>query len=78
MKFAMQGAQDSGEFFTPPRWCRPSSTSSSRHGVIFDPLRLGGMFVQSSHFIEHEGQETMKRATFYGRRRQPRPSGSPR
>lgn len=24
------------------------------------------MFVQSSHFIEDEGLETMKRVTFYG------------
>jgi type I restriction enzyme M protein len=26
----------------------------------------GGMFVQSSHFIEQSGQDTMKRVTFYG------------
>ena len=37
------------------------------HGVILDPAcGSGGMFVQSSHFIEDAGQDTMKRVTFYG------------
>jgi type I restriction enzyme M protein len=37
------------------------------HGIIFDPAcGSGGMFVQSSHFIEDAGQDTMKRVTFYG------------
>lgn len=68
MKFAMQGAQDSGEFFTPPSLVQTLvNVIEPDHGVIFDPAcGSGGMFVQSSHFIEHEGLETMKRATFYG------------
>lgn len=68
MKFAMQGAQDSGEFFTPPSLVQALvNVIEPDHGVIFDPAcGSGGMFVQSSHFIEHEGLETMKRATFYG------------
>ena len=37
------------------------------HGVVLDPAcGSGGMFVQSSHFIEDEGEDTMKRVTFYG------------
>ena len=37
------------------------------HGSVFDPAcGSGGMFVQSSHFIERSGQDTMKRATFFG------------
>jgi type I restriction enzyme M protein len=37
------------------------------HGIILDPAcGSGGMFVQSSHFIEDAGQDTMKRVTFYG------------
>jgi type I restriction enzyme M protein len=37
------------------------------HGVVFDPAcGSAGMFVQSSHFIEHEGLDTMQRVTFYG------------
>ncbi len=29
------------------------------------------MFVQTSHFIEHEGQDTTKRVTFYGQEKTP-------
>ena len=37
------------------------------HGVVLDPAcGSGGMFVQSSHFIEDTGEDAMKRATFYG------------
>ncbi|MGF6664086.1 type I restriction enzyme M protein [Paraburkholderia atlantica] len=68
MKFAMQGAQDNGEFFTPPSLVQTIvNVIEPDHGVVFDPAcGSGGMFVQSSHFIEHEGLETMKRVTFYG------------
>lgn len=68
MKFAMQGAQDNGEFFTPPSLVQTLvNVIEPDHGVVFDPAcGSGGMFVQSSHFIEDEGLETMKRVTFYG------------
>jgi type I restriction enzyme M protein len=68
MKFAMQGAQDNGEFFTPPSLVQAIvNVIEPDHGVVFDPAcGSGGMFVQSSHFIEHEGLDTMKRVTFYG------------
>lgn len=68
MKFAMQGAQDNGEFFTPPSLVQTIvNVIEPDHGVVFDPAcGSAGMFVQSSHFIEHEGLDTMKRATFYG------------
>lgn len=68
MKFAMQGAQDNGEFFTPPSLVQTLvNVIEPDHGVVFDPAcGSGGMFVQSSHFIEDAGQETMKRVTFYG------------
>jgi type I restriction enzyme M protein len=37
------------------------------HGVVFDPAcGSGGMFVQSSHFIEHEGGDTAQKVVFYG------------
>ena len=68
MKFAMQGAQDNGEFFTPPSLVQTLvNVIEPDHGVVAD-LACGsaGMFVQSSHFIEHEGLDTMKRVTFYG------------
>ena len=68
MKFAMQGAQDNGEFFTPPSLVQTIvNVIEPDHGVVFDPAcGSAGMFVQSSHFIEHEGLDTMKRVTFYG------------
>jgi type I restriction enzyme M protein len=68
MKFAMQGAQDNGEFFTPPSLVQMIvNIIEPDHGVVADlACGSGGMFVQSSHFIEQEGQDTMKRVTFYG------------
>ena len=73
MKFAMQGAQDNGEFFTPPSLVQTLvNVIEPDHGVVTDlACGSGGMFVQSSHFIEHEGFETMKRATFYGQEKTP-------
>ncbi|MCB1132764.1 MAG: SAM-dependent DNA methyltransferase, partial [Verrucomicrobiae bacterium] len=68
MKFAMQGAQDNGEFFTPPSIVQLIvNIIEPDHGVVADlACGSGGMFVQTSHFIEDHGQETMKRVTFYG------------
>jgi type I restriction enzyme M protein len=73
MKFAMQGAQDNGEFFTPPSLVQMIvNFIEPDHGVVAD-LACGsaGMFVQSSHFIEHDGLDTMKRVTFYGQEKTP-------
>ena len=68
MKFAMQGAQDSGEFFTPPSLVQTIvNVIEPDHGIVFDPAcGSGGMFVQSSHFIERQGQDTSHKVTFYG------------
>jgi len=68
MKFAMQGAQDSGEFFTPPSIVQTIvNVIEPDHGIVFDPAcGSGGMFVQSSHFIERRGQDTTHRVTFFG------------
>lgn len=73
MKFAMQGAQDNGEFFTPPSLVQTLvNVIEPDHGVVADlACGSGGMFVQSSHFIEHEGLDTMKRVTFYGQEKTP-------
>jgi type I restriction enzyme M protein len=73
MKFAMQGAQDNGEFFTPPSLVQTLvNVIEPNHGVVADlACGSGGMFVQSSHFMEHEGFETMKRVTFYGQEKTP-------
>lgn len=68
MKFAIQGAQDNGEFFTPPSLVQTIvNIIEPDHGVVFDPAcGSGGMFVQTSHFMEDHGQDTMKSVTFYG------------
>ena len=66
--FSQQGAHDNGEFFTPPSIVQTIvNVIEPDRGIVFDPAcGSGGMFVQTSHFIEHEGQDTMKRVTFYG------------
>jgi type I restriction enzyme M protein len=68
MKFAMQGAQDNGEFFTPPSLVQMIvNVIEPEHGIIFDyACGSAGMFVQSSHFVEGLGLEAGHRLTFYG------------
>lgn len=67
-EFSKQGAHDNGEFFTPPSIVQTIvNIIEPNHGVILDPAcGSGGMFVQTSHFIEDEGKDTMKQVTFYG------------
>ena len=67
-EFSMQRAHDNGEFFTPPSIVQTIvNVIEPDHGIVFDPAcGSGGMFVQSSHFIEAEGEDTMKRVTFFG------------
>ena len=67
-EFSKQRAHDNGEFFTPPSIVQTIvNVIEPDHGVVMDPAcGSGGMFVQSSHFIESEGQDTMERVTFYG------------
>ena len=67
-EFSKQGAHDNGEFFTPPSIVQTIvNVIEPDHGIILDPAcGSGGMFVQSSHFIEDAGQDAMKRVTFYG------------
>ena len=67
-EFSKQRAHDNGEFFTPPSIVQTIvSVIEPDHGIVMDPAcGSGGMFVQSSHFIESEGQDTMEQVTFYG------------
>ena len=67
-EFSKQRAHDNGEFFTPPSIVQTIvNVIEPDHGVVLDPAcGSGGMFVQSSHFVEDEGEDTMKRVTFYG------------
>jgi type I restriction enzyme M protein len=67
-KFSIQKAHDNGEFFTPSSLVQMIvNVIEPDHGTVFDPAcGSGGMFVQSSHFIEHEGGDTAKKVVFYG------------
>ena len=67
-KFSIQKAHDNGEFFTPSSIVQTIvNIIEPDHGTVFDPAcGSGGMFVQSSHFIEHEGKDTARSVVFYG------------
>jgi type I restriction enzyme M protein len=67
-EFSVQKAHDNGEFFTPSSIVQTIvNVIEPDHGAVFDPAcGSGGMFVQSSHFIEHEGADTAKKVIFYG------------
>jgi type I restriction enzyme M protein len=67
-KFSIQKAHDNGEFFTPSSIVQTIvNVIEPDHGIVLDPAcGSGGMFVQSSHFIEHEGGDTAKTVVFYG------------
>ncbi len=67
-KFSIQKAHDNGEFFTPSSLVQLIvNVIEPDHGTVFDPAcGSGGMFVQTSHFIEHEGGDTTKKVVFYG------------
>ena len=67
-KFSIQKAHDNGEFFTPSSIVQTIvNVIEPDHGIVFDPAcGSGGMFVQSSHFIEHEGGDTARKVVFYG------------
>ncbi|MGH9896613.1 MAG: type I restriction-modification system subunit M, partial [bacterium] len=67
-EFSIQKAHDNGEFFTPSSIVQTIvNVIVPDHGTVFDPAcGSGGMFVQSSHFIEHEGGDTAKKVVFYG------------
>jgi len=67
-KFAQSGAQEGGEFFTPPSLVKTIvNIIEPNHGVVLDPaVGSAGMFVQTAHFIEEEGFEASQKVTFYG------------
>jgi type I restriction enzyme M protein len=67
-KFAMTGAQEGGEFFTPMSLVQTIvNVIEPDHGVVFDPAcGSAGMFVQTGYFIESEGLRPAEKVTFYG------------
>ena len=67
-KFAMTGAQEGGEFFTPMSLVQTIvNVIEPGHGIVFDPAcGSAGMFVQTGYFIESEGLKPAEKVTFYG------------
>ena len=68
-KFAMNSAQEGGEFFTPPSLVRMIvGVIEPDHGLVLDPAcGSAGMFVQTGHFIEDvRNKVTNDAVTFHG------------
>ncbi|MDD4099544.1 MAG: class I SAM-dependent DNA methyltransferase [Candidatus Cloacimonetes bacterium] len=67
-KFAMTGAQEGGEFFTPFSLVNTIvNVIEPDHGVVLDPaVGSAGMFVQTGYFIENEGFSPAEKVTFFG------------
>jgi len=67
-KFAMTGAQEGGEFFTPLSLVQMIvNVIEPDHGIVFDPaLGSAGMFVQTGYFIEQEGLNPAEKVSFFG------------
>jgi type I restriction enzyme M protein len=68
-KFAMSGAQEGGEFFTPPSLVRMIvNIIEPDHGLVLDPAcGSAGMFVQTGHFIEDvRHKQANDTVTFHG------------
>jgi type I restriction enzyme M protein len=68
-KFAMSGAQEGGEFFTPPSLVRMIvNVIEPDHGLVLDPAcGSAGMFVQTGHFIEDVRKQLVNdTVTFHG------------
>lgn len=71
MKFSMSGAgaQEGGEFFTPPSLVNLIvNFIEPDHGIVHDPAcGSGGMFVQTGHFIkDHTKKQVNEAITAYG------------
>ncbi|AWI25800.1 class I SAM-dependent DNA methyltransferase [Flavobacterium pallidum] len=71
MKFSMQGAgaQEGGEFFTPPSLVKLIvNFIQPDHGIIHDPAcGSGGMFVQTGYFVkDHTSKGVNEAITCYG------------
>lgn len=69
-QFAQSGAQEGGEFFTPPSLVRMIvNVIEPDHGIVLDPAcGSAGMFVQTGHFIEEVRHKSANEVdiTFYG------------
>ncbi len=68
-QFAQTGAQEGGEFFTPPSLVRMIvGVIEPEHGIVFDPAcGSAGMFVQTGYFIQNTVHASAnERVSFWG------------
>lgn len=67
-KFAMSGAQEGGEFFTPISLVQMIvNVIEPTGGIVFDPAcGSAGMAVQTGYFVESQGNNANDKITFYG------------
>lgn len=67
-KFAMSGAQEGGEFFTPISLVQMIvNVIKPESGIVFDPAcGSAGMAVQTGYFVEAHGSNANDKITFYG------------
>ncbi len=67
-QFAISGAQEGGEFFTPLSLVSTIvNIIQPDHGIVLDPAcGSAGMFVQTGHFIESQGADPVAKITIYG------------
>ena len=68
-QFAQTGAQEGGEFFTPPSLVRMIvNIIEPDHGIVYDPAcGSAGMFVQTGYFIERTLHASAnERVSFWG------------
>ena len=72
-EFSMQKAHDNGEFITPFSLVQTIVfVIEPDHGIVLDPANgTGGMYVQSSHFMDASGGTAAKKVTFYGQEKNP-------
>lgn len=70
MKFSMSGAgaQEGGEFFTPPSLVQMIvNFIEPDHGIIHDPAcGSGGMFVQTGYFVKSKNKQVNEAIKVYG------------
>ena len=70
MKFSMSGAgaQEGGEFFTPPSLVQMIvNFIEPDHGIIHDPAcGSGGMFVQTGYFVKSKNKQVNEAIRVYG------------
>ncbi|MEX2568549.1 MAG: N-6 DNA methylase [Cyclobacteriaceae bacterium] len=70
-KFAMTGAQEGEEFFTPMSLVQTIvNVIEPDHGIVFDPAcGSAGMFVQTGYFIASEGLKPAEKLLFTDRKK---------